>query len=1148
MNNWQPSFVNSVDLTEHLKKSYFRYDDKEKQISKIVFDDFANLIWCGDTYGRVSSYDINSQLYTRCTSHIGAIPVNDILIRKEGIISLCDDSIHISNRRGVTISSITSMELSVLTGLKTMCFNSNDSQNSIYCAGNNTNTGIISIDLNKNCLSSMIDYNPKVKLLCTSNKIISIGKQSGSIDLLDPNSNHIIKSFAGHSATISAMDSRDYTLTTVGKSKRFNNTYADPFVNVYDLRIMRQLPPISFSKGTSMGSGGADFVRLHPVLPTIMTVASDQGSFDFVDLSNPILRTQYVHPCKSIKAMELSPNGDHIAFLNSDNTLNLWSRSGGSTNCTNKPEPLEYPEYINDGVNSGLTSIDNFDYPLSSVGMPYYNEKLLSAWPQVIFHSNGTIPKAIDSNSLQSPKVKNPTLNSRTSSTQTANSHLASKQYPLLRYNKSKYGHGNVAETYVSLSEIRKKQNTKSTFANKATTSGNGNGSQSDELSDILRVKPERDNEIPPAYTKLQLTHGKYGSDNFDFKAFNQTKYSGLDTDLDHPYINPIVQLYRFVPEIFNFIVGCLKYENFSPNSILTELGYLYDMMQRSEGRVCLTSNLQATLDIIEENNSFKSTGFTSSKQSKKSNIEINYQTINDTPMNKKTSVGSNENLMTSTIQNFNEFLLDHLMTDELQRNIHSITLEEAFGFHLETNISSSCLHYEKNTSIVPTLTVCSPIKNNLKHNVRKLNNQTILPYIESSMKRTALMQSTCEVCNKQELVEYESIIKNLPPVLSLNLLLSDFEWGIAKTVKDWLTLEFHATISKDKAVLKNHPGELKTSNPIFKYELSGYIARITDTNGESRLVTYSRAFDANSKRFKWYMFNDYLVVEVEEEEALNISYWWKTIETVIYCDSEEIRKPFLSVDSYPINYNILYRDHFANGIRKDVIKQYTLLNKDDDKDVPKPGTLVAIDAEFVVLNEEISEIDCKGNKTIIKPKKTALARVSILRGDEGDKFGEPFVDDYIVNNDRIENYVTKYSGIEPGDLDIKYSSKQLVNRNVTYRKIWLLMQMGCVFVGHGLNNDFKQININIPNNQIRDTSIYFLQGKRYLSLRYLAFAILDSNIQEGNHDSIEDAFTALVLYKKYLSLKENNTLNHVLDVIYEEGRITNFKVPELTR
>lgn len=1108
MNNWQHSFTHPLDLTEHLEKPYFRYDDREKEATRTVFDSRTNLIWAGDSYGRVSSYDPNFSLYTRYTAHIGGMPINDILSHREGILSLSEDSLHFSNRRGITLFNLTSVDIAAFSSLKAMCFGSADQHDEVYCAGENPGSGIVRIDLNKGCLSSIISYPSKVKLVCSNNKLISIGKQSGAVDILDPHSNNIIKSFPAHSGTISGIDSRDYTLVTVGKSRRFNTMYADPFVNVYDLRTMQQLPPVSFSKGTTMGTGGADFVQLHPLLPTVMVVASESGSFDFVDLVNPTLRTQYVHPCQSIKEIVLSPSGDYLAFIGSDNILTTWSRSKDGSNFTNTPEVWEYPDFVDDGEVTHITAIDDYNYPLSSVGMPYYNQKLLSAWPNVIFSSCGTIPMHVDTSLQATQKSQTKSLTTVPSSSNTT----SKIGHQLWRYDRLKYGHRNTVHPYVCLKDIRKKV---------------ASGSIPD---DMLRYKPLKDGKIPPAYTKLQLSHGRYGSDNFDFQAFNKTPYSVLDTDGENVFTNSVLQLYRFVPELFNFVVGCLKDENFQSNSLLTELGYLYDMMERSRGKVCRSANFQTSLNSIEE---AKLLGLTTNSSS-------------DLSLLSKLTIGGDntscsEKLQKSMAQRFNEFLLARLLDEELRKGTQSVALEELFGFHLESFVRSSCNHYDKISTTVPNLTVLSPTRNGSKSFNKKVGNQTILHYIESSMKRIKHIASVCEKCDKQEVVGYERTIKNLPPILSLDILLSEAEWSIVKSVRNWLSKEFFAAMVKDRAVLQPNPSELRGANPIFKYELNGYVARINDTNCESRLVTYARVFDAKTNDFKWYMFNGYLAVEIEEEEALNISYWWKTPETIIYCDAEELRKPFFSVDTYPINYEILYRDHFANGARQGVSVQYKLLCKEE---APRPETMVAIDAEFVILNEELSDIDCNGVKTIVKPKRTALARLSAIRCEEGELFGVPFIDDYIFNQEHIEDYLTRYSGISPGDLDLEKSSKPLVSREVTYRKVWLLMQLGCVFVGHGLNNDFKHININIPQTQIRDTAIYFLRGKRYLSLRYLAFALLDQNIQEGNHDSIEDAYTALILYKKYLSLKQNGTLEHVLDTIYAEGRAFNYRVP----
>lgn len=104
---------------------------------------------------------------------------------------------------------------------------------------------------------------------------------------------------------------------------------------------------------------------------------------------------------------------------------------------------------------------------------------------------------------------------------------------------------------------------------------------------------------------------------------------------------------------------------------------------------------------------------------------------------------------------------------------------------------------------------------------------------------------------------------------------------------------------------------------------------------------------------------------------------------------------------------------------------------------------------------------------------------------------------------------------------------------------------MGCVFIGHGLKSDFRTINILVPPEQVIDTlDIYRLEGQRKISLRFLAWYVLSVDIQQETHDSIEDARTALQLYRKYLKLKERNQFDKFLISLYEEGRKLNWKTP----
>ena len=127
---------------------------------------------------------------------------------------------------------------------------------------------------------------------------------------------------------------------------------------------------------------------------------------------------------------------------------------------------------------------------------------------------------------------------------------------------------------------------------------------------------------------------------------------------------------------------------------------------------------------------------------------------------------------------------------------------------------------------------------------------------------------------------------------------------------------------------------------------------------------------------------------------------------------------------------------------------------------------LVAIDSELVCLEREENEFTSDGKQKLLKPASLALARVSVLREN-----GIPFIDDFIEIKEKIEDYFTEFSGINPGDLDAATSKQYLTSRKIVYKKIRNLVKLGVCFIGHGLDSDFRRISNNTFNDRYNCSS-----------------------------------------------------------------------------
>lgn len=87
-------------------------------------------------------------------------------------------------------------------------------------------------------------------------------------------------------------------------------------------------------------------------------------------------------------------------------------------------------------------------------------------------------------------------------------------------------------------------------------------------------------------------------------------------------------------------------------------------------------------------------------------------------------------------------------------------------------------------------------------------------------------------------------------------------------------------------------------------------------------------------------------------------------------------------------------------------------------------------------------------------------------------------------------------------------------------------------------------MNLAVPASQIIDTvSIYHKPAHRYISLRFLTNYVLQRDLQQEVHDSVEDALAAYELYQRAIERKAQGTFEDLLNELYAHGEKTDWKL-----
>ena len=267
--------------------------------------------------------------------------------------------------------------------------------------------------------------------------------------------------------------------------------------------------------------------------------------------------------------MEFSPSGEFIALGEAFGSFQLWTqRQSPKINNFSKPivyRDLPYAESVPE-----ITE----DTPLSAVGMPYYSKPLLSMWPNNVHFQVGR----------PSPKIPPEILKNV-------------KMVDFVGYAKNpKTFRRNQAYNEFSQDPIKPKFRSEQEL--EMMKSGESRR-QEDQGSHNVSIK----NGIPHHYRSVEIKYSRFGVEDFDFGFYNKTEYAGLETDIQNSYCNSLLQMLFFIWPLRELAKAHIRVSCFREPCLTCELGFLFRMLESSNGVNCQASNFLRAFGLVRQAN-----------------------------------------------------------------------------------------------------------------------------------------------------------------------------------------------------------------------------------------------------------------------------------------------------------------------------------------------------------------------------------------------------------------------------------------------------------------------------------------------------------------------------------------------------------------
>uniref|UniRef100_A0A0L8I679 USP domain-containing protein n=1 Tax=Octopus bimaculoides TaxID=37653 RepID=A0A0L8I679_OCTBM len=1112
-NLYQPEHHNSGDVQFSETHSVLA-DAHHFGVSSLSFDLVKELLWMGTQGGHVTSYyGAGLEKYTSFQVH-STDEIRQILSMDTGCLFLTRNNLRCSMRTGLkqfdyVDEYMEDMQCILMTSPQTVLMGGHQ-------------TKVIELDLNKLQKTREVDVvEPGCAIFRASNKFICAGDTSGKLTLYDHktlNAEHVLEA---HTGTLSDFDINGNLLVTCGYSNRMGNLAPDRFLMVYDLRFIRAMAPIKVlidpaflrflpaypNKLCVVSQVGhfqvLDTTTMAPGSMMLYQVDTQGGvlmSFDVSPTCQSMAfgdSTGYIHLFSTSDQAAFNAYPEQPEFADPVSNLMIPEHLGRAFSrvvaavvvvvvlirVATRVEPVT-PMHINDEL-----------APLSIIPMTYPSGvTLLSDWPAQLCQKVYRAHKPVEPELLRTMKMRHNVGYAPNPGTTHRNQVPYDLKNESNNYNKSipessngrddalvnipkRYRKVEIKYSKLGIDDFEFRYYNKTNFAGLETQIPNAycNGM----LQVLYFIEPLR------CAMKSHLCEREFCLAcelGFLFHMLDEQKGQTCQA-------NNFLRAFRTIPEAsaLELIIGD------------------HDQLQGKANFTRLIQNWQRFLhQQVHSEYCVRGPIYQNAMPEGAIPVEGCQQEIADyysipvytepCPIQENIPQGAN------ILDQSSEAIPESPPKSEPEVSIVS----QLFGIEIETLLRCRCGHETHRTSY-PTLTNLSYPSSNTDEPPQVISFSNILLH---SLTSEQVMQAWCSVCSRYQTHhgkrtfndddddddddDDESVNFFLYKIVSAgykSLLNSFFISEISFSLTNYLHYDWSYDQSSDGGDSLNEENtqssyvptglRLSLSNNVFSvnrlteeaktatpeeftkdYEIYATVSHIKDGKTSGNLVSCIKVGKKYHQRkekvtcTQWYLFNDFSITPIEISEALHFDMDWK-IPCIIYFTRKNINQYYDLTVQNPITSDVLLDQ---SGVVNPKITEKTFIPLTPDE-IPKRGSLVALDAEFVSLDQEQAELKSDGTRSTLKPSHLALARLTCVRG-YGPLHGEPFIDDYIAMQEQVVDYLTEYSGIKPDDLIASVSTKHLTTLKSTYMKLRYLVDQGVCFVGHGLKKDFRVINI----------------------------------------------------------------------------------------